>query len=665
MKKLKILLLSFFLCTSINGAFAQLQTGTPTATDQKANNSSEGGSKANIYNTSLYTGTADINIPIYNYSLGNLDVGVSLSYNTKGILVDQIASSCGLGWTLNAGGYIERQANGPEDECYIPPVGPYDQVNGGTTDLPRVPASYGSWTANASDNEVDKFTLVLPGRTVNFSVDFNTSYPVVNTWPKSEMNIQIFFNEAYGVNRYYVRSEDSSCTGQAPNKNPISFVVSDEQGNTYWFQPMDYQVKQVVDYDSTYHKQHCHYCSASNLGPSSETVYYYPTIKWVLTGIVSYNGQSVTFHYDTSRISYLQYADDLITERQAYTDAFGTTYQASDTVQHTIAVPYTATVSHLTSVDYPNGTTVTLNTAADRCDVINAPILNSVTVSQQYDNAIKNSFTYRLNYAYFNSPYGTDTSTEVPYGSSSCNSLTTEHGGILHLLDGVGIYARLKLKSIDRIGTDNISTERYYTFNYNHTPLPPRLSPYQDWWGYYNYNVDSQMVPLPSDVEFAPGNPLYNLYVRVPYHQAQFINTSGTQYYAYYGVHKSPNFASAQADILTSIINGTGGETDLYYKDFANFSVTDTPTIGTLRPYGTSTTTVGIDADMLGANTCDGLVMDKIVSTDGYNHDNDVTEQYNYALGEQFYPGQYFWYPKTFTDAHYNAVLDYGWVNHP
>lgn len=672
MKQRRILLLLFFLCTGINIVFAQLPTGTPTATDQKANNSSEGGSKANIYNTSLYAGTADINIPIYNYSLGNLDLGVSLSYNTKGILVDQIASSCGLGWTLNAGGYIERQVNGGEDECYIPPVGPYDQVSTPVTDRPRVGAIYGSWTENPTiGEELDKFTLVLPGRTVNFSVDFGAAgAPIVNTWPKSEMNITVSFNWGITGSHYYVRSDDSDCTGQVPNKNPISFIVADEQGNKYYFQPLDYQVKQVVDYDSVAHRSSCYYCSPSHLGPSSETVYYYPTIKWVLTGIVAYNGQSVSYHYDTSRISYLAYADDLITERIKYTVPFGgATYNAADTVNHSIAVPYTATVSHLTSIDYPNGTSVALNTATDRCDIMNAPIIKSISISQKYDDVIKNSFTYNLNYAYFNTPYVTDsitdTSTEVPYGNSSCSSLTFEHGGIFHLLDGVGIYTRLKLKSIDRVGTDNLSTERYYTFNYNHTPLQPRLSPYQDWWGYCNYNVDSPMVPLPPDVEFAPGNPSYDLHVRVPYHQAQFTDASGAQYNAYYGVHKSPNFASAQADILTSIINGTSGETDLYYKDFANFSVKDTPTIGVLKPHGASTTTVGIDADMLGANTCDGLVLDKIVTTDGYNHDNDVTEQYNYALGEQFYPGQYFWYPKTFTSSSYDTVLDYSWVNHP
>lgn len=673
MRNRKILLLLFFLCTSISSVFAQLQTGTPTATDQKANNFSDGGSKTHIYNTSLYTGTADINIPIYNYSLGNLDLGVSLSYNTKGILVDQIASSCGLGWTLNAGGYIERQVNGVEDECFVPSVGPNDQVLTPVTDRPRAGAMYGAWTEYPTDQELDKFTLVLPGRTVNFSVDFGVAnwLPIVNTWPKSEMQITVLYNGDYSGSHYFVRS-DTSCTGQAPNVHAIGFVVADEQGNTYRFQALDYQVKQYVDYDSAIHRVSCYSCSTSHLGPSSETVYYYPTVKWVLTEVTAYNGQSVTYHYDTSRISYLAYADDLVTERIKYTVPFGgTTYNAADTVNHSITVPYTATVSHLTSIDYPNGTSVTLNTATDRCDIMNAPIIKSISISQKYDDVIKNSFTYNLNYAYFNTPYVTDsitdTSTEVPYGNSSCFSLTNEHGGIFHLMDGVGIYTRLKLKSIDRIGTDNTSTDRYYTFNYNHTALPARLSPYQDWWGYYNYNVGSPMYPLPAGITNNYGTILSSAerYVRVPYHLGQFTDPSGNLYTSWYGVHKSPNFASAQADILTSIINGTGGETDLYYKDFANFSVKDTPTIGIIWPHGASTTTVGIDTDMLGANTCDGLVLDKIVTTDGYNHDNDVTEQYDYALGEQFCPGQYFWYPKTFTGSNYDTVFDYGWVNHP
>lgn len=55
---------------------------------------------------SYETGVPDISIPIYSIKCGNLSWPVSLSYHAGGIKVDEIASSAGLGWSLNAPGVI-------------------------------------------------------------------------------------------------------------------------------------------------------------------------------------------------------------------------------------------------------------------------------------------------------------------------------------------------------------------------------------------------------------------------------------------------------------------------------------------------------------------------------------------------------------------------------
>ncbi|MCD8413258.1 hypothetical protein [Tenacibaculum finnmarkense] len=64
------------------------------------------------------TGMANINIPLFNYSLGKLGVDISLNYITSGIKVNQIASWVGMGWNLNAGGFITRTIRGNPDELY-------------------------------------------------------------------------------------------------------------------------------------------------------------------------------------------------------------------------------------------------------------------------------------------------------------------------------------------------------------------------------------------------------------------------------------------------------------------------------------------------------------------------------------------------------------------
>jgi hypothetical protein len=65
---------------------------------------------------STYTGIPNTEIPIYKIQSGKLSLPISLSYHAGGIKVEDIASSVGLGWSLNAGGTITRTVRGLPDE---------------------------------------------------------------------------------------------------------------------------------------------------------------------------------------------------------------------------------------------------------------------------------------------------------------------------------------------------------------------------------------------------------------------------------------------------------------------------------------------------------------------------------------------------------------------
>lgn len=65
---------------------------------------------------SHYTGIPNIQIPIYHIQNGTLSIPVYLSYHAGGHKVEDIASSVGLGWSLNAGGTITRTVRGLADE---------------------------------------------------------------------------------------------------------------------------------------------------------------------------------------------------------------------------------------------------------------------------------------------------------------------------------------------------------------------------------------------------------------------------------------------------------------------------------------------------------------------------------------------------------------------
>ncbi len=65
---------------------------------------------------STFSGTVNVNIPLYNDVENMLGYEISCAYNTGGIKSSEIASSIGLGWSLNAGGAIVRSMRGAPDE---------------------------------------------------------------------------------------------------------------------------------------------------------------------------------------------------------------------------------------------------------------------------------------------------------------------------------------------------------------------------------------------------------------------------------------------------------------------------------------------------------------------------------------------------------------------
>ncbi len=112
MKKL-ILVAIFFL--NINLVFSQ---GDFRAAGEIKNEIPEGNllsnpdvsafQKVNMFDMNLYTGKANINIPIYEIKTGDLSIPITLNYDTGGIKVDDIATSVGQNWSLSAGGSISR-----------------------------------------------------------------------------------------------------------------------------------------------------------------------------------------------------------------------------------------------------------------------------------------------------------------------------------------------------------------------------------------------------------------------------------------------------------------------------------------------------------------------------------------------------------------------------
>lgn len=64
---------------------------------------------------SLYKGTPEISIPLYNVTTAEYTLDIALQYDASGTRVNQDASLAGLGWSLIAGGAITRVVRQGDD----------------------------------------------------------------------------------------------------------------------------------------------------------------------------------------------------------------------------------------------------------------------------------------------------------------------------------------------------------------------------------------------------------------------------------------------------------------------------------------------------------------------------------------------------------------------
>jgi len=656
----------------------------------------------NIYSPDLFTGTVNVNIPIYNYSVDGLDLGISLTYNTLGIKVDQTASDIGLGWTLNTGGIITREVHGLEDELTESEI---DTLVPGTTSTYKtaVGEQRGSWVDNriagtgpestvpgvgphfVNEREPDVFTAVLGNRTIKFCLnnysdqsDWHSHLMTVYTSPKSNIWVDVYFTDTNifsgmvgGVYTYMVDTF-AECLG---TNRILRFKITDEKGNQFFFDRGDYE-QRYYSYKT--------FNPTTFIGDQSYDVPY----SWVLKKVITYTGAIVKYDYVDDAYNYPGYLNQVVREGCTFFD--GTSTSTVPAIPGNIAVindeiNLSYKSKRISQITYPDGDIVKFNTDGNaRIDQNGGGIssadnqaISNITIQNGYDPSHLNIFTYRLNHAYFNSYIGTGTPlpSEVSYPSNTIPDA-------IHNL-------RLKLTGIDKIGTDNTTTENYYSFDYiSNDPyrLPARLSGLTDCYGYSNGK------PFPGPI-FAPLTPEYVstyaalFHINVPRHLFTFEDHSLTVFSAFYGRDLTPDWSYAQSGLLKTVTNGTGGSIQFTFQNqnLANppdFSATSsTPEssslntgyfniddiryneglIGPGAPYSPPT-----DFDFLNAN--DGVCISKIVCSDGYNVDNTTTTTFDFSNGSsgpgglRFFPDGYFWETTwvdgNFADSATNQIIE-------
>jgi hypothetical protein len=117
MKTFYIITILLFILLAGTNVFGQTTPSMTTDISSVLKPAPNAASLGKFFETpvSLYTGIPEINIPLTSIQEGEISLPVSLSYHAGGIKVDEVASSAGLGWSLNAGGVITRSTRGLPD----------------------------------------------------------------------------------------------------------------------------------------------------------------------------------------------------------------------------------------------------------------------------------------------------------------------------------------------------------------------------------------------------------------------------------------------------------------------------------------------------------------------------------------------------------------------
>ncbi|OCA80186.1 hypothetical protein BBH99_16485 [Chryseobacterium contaminans] len=387
---------------------------------------------------SNYTGVPDISIPIYTVKSGSVEVPITLNYHSGGILVSEIATSVGLGWSINTISPITRKINGYTDENGV--MRHDDNIesflNSGidNQELRLKMTAFGlSSQSSIADLMSDEFSLSID----NFSGSFfyNPKDKKIVTFPISDMKIGYFIkNLSLEHNRID--------TINVITTNGLKYIFGGDGIET------------------------------SNATGSMMTSNYYGVNAWKIKKIKGIDNNEINFSYlsnhyfrrelapQTITIPYTNYAfstgacGGVVTEPSTpEVPSFDITYEMQEALPEKIETS-DAVVSFVYS---------------DRLDFSNLKKLDKILVKDKSGRFISEK---RFNYGYF----------ETIPDPSSANDPTED------------ITKRLKLLSYqecDQHGKCITTSFQYYEEN----KMAQRLSYATDHWGYFNGKFNNYGYP--------------------------------------------------------------------------------------------------------------------------------------------------------------------------
>ncbi|WP_422079425.1 hypothetical protein [Ulvibacterium sp.] len=421
-----------------------------------------------------YSGLPNVSIPLYTVNEGEISLPISLNYHTGGIQVTEESGIVGLGWALNAGGAITRTINDRDD---------FETGNGwlapsNTREHPDVPLDgtghfnpdTGAFVNGVTDNSQCKFyvnnsltTFDIPTGPVEiyedlmpdtFHFNFN-GYSGSFYFKKDGLGVDVHLVNKKGIDVKWIQ-----------DGNEAYFKIITEDGFQYTFNETAVTSfpNHSIDLDS--------YIST-----------------WFLTEIRDTAGNIIELEYSKKK-------DDLTTTRKLKPlRSFTQTYSVpidqgtpGNPGYQEAAGPETEIEDVLLTEIKFRDRKVRFNYSPERVPGPNNPPDARKDVNGHYlqnlqviNEDLTVVYSFDFNYSYFG--------TERSYDYSEISLQNGDFGQTIGALDDgmPDINLRLRLDGITKNGI-----EKHHFAYHNAFIVPNKTSMAQDYWGFYNYAVNSQ-----------------------------------------------------------------------------------------------------------------------------------------------------------------------------
>lgn len=391
------------------------------------------------YNVNLSKGSTDISIPLHTLKAGDFSLPISLSYNPKGIKVDQEASWVGLGWDLNAGASIILDVRDTPDESVIGLMPDLGTVGNTISQIPY-------WDFNNS--------VLADLRRQSFIKDvYHFSSPTVSgkfiIGDSAGRSIKVYPPGAFKV--------------EVPDTpGAQGFKITDPYGNQYLF----YYTREI----------------STTTGVSGSQPY---TSAWYVDKIKTNTNQEINFTYINDGWHGRKNMDDRIIHTKT---KIGCQVPANGAPQQTEALNVQSQPNNsssitktykLASIDYGDQR-ISFESVQGRLDLASPALISQAM------------------YPSYNIPPGNLRFLKIQYRENGTYSLVKGYEFVYSYFNAAQDpttfdYLNKRLK-LDRV-VDMIDDTQSTSFAYSTVSLPSKQSRARDAWGYYNGKSNLTMVP--------------------------------------------------------------------------------------------------------------------------------------------------------------------------